>query len=38
MKNFFENSIIKLQEKRGIFHSEDDLKLYLGFTIKELYP
>ena len=38
MKDFFENSILKLQRERGIFHSEDDLKLSLGFTIKELYP
>jgi len=37
MKNFFENSILKLQKERGIFHSEDDLKLSLGFIIKELY-
>jgi hypothetical protein len=32
--NFFENSILKLQEKRKIFH----LKLSLGFIIKELFP
>jgi hypothetical protein len=36
--NFFENSILKLQENRKIFHSEDDLKLSLGFMIKKLYP
>jgi hypothetical protein len=36
--NFFENSILRLKEKREIFHSEDDLKLSLGITIKELYP
>lgn len=35
---FFENSILKLQEERAIFHSEDDLKLSLGLKIKELYP
>ncbi|GAA4239872.1 hypothetical protein [Winogradskyella damuponensis] len=38
MKDFFENSISKLKKERGIFHSEDDLKLSLGFIIKELYP
>jgi len=38
MKRFFENSISKLQKERGIFHSEDDLKLSIGFIIKELYP
>jgi hypothetical protein len=38
MKNFFEKSILKLQKEREIFHSEDDLKLSLGFIIKELYP
>ena len=38
MKDFFEKSILKLQKERGIFHSEDDLKLSLGFIIKELYP
>jgi len=36
--NFFEKSISRLQEKRKIFHSEDDLKLSLGITIKELFP
>jgi hypothetical protein len=36
--NFFENSILILQKKRKIFHSEDDLKLSLGITIKEHYP
>ena len=36
--NFIDNSISKLNEKRKIFHSEDDLKLSLGITIKELFP
>ncbi len=36
--NFFENSVLKLQDKRKIFHSEDDLKLSLAITIKEFYP
>ncbi|MGN5954145.1 hypothetical protein ACP6L2_05980 [Sphingobacterium lactis] len=30
--------INKLQEKRGVFHSEDDLKLEMALVIKELYP
>ena len=38
MNDFFEKSILKLQKERGIFHSEDDLKLSLGLIIKELYP
>lgn len=36
--SFLENSILKLQEKRKIFHSEDDLKLSLAIIIKELFP
>ncbi|MGM8363745.1 hypothetical protein ACSV4D_17665 [Flavobacterium sp. ARAG 55.4] len=36
--DFFEKSIIKLQNQRQIFHSEDDLKLSLAFIIKESNP
>lgn len=36
--NFFEKSIIELQNSRPIFHSEDDLKLALAFNIKENNP
>lgn len=36
--DFFEKSIIELQNQRPIFHSEDDLKLALAFNIKENNP
>lgn len=32
--DFFEKSILQLQNQRPIFHSEDDLKLALAFNIK----
>lgn len=36
--DFFEKSIIELQNQRPLFHSEDDLKLALAFIIKENNP
>ena len=36
--DFFEKSIIELQNQRPIFHSEDDLKLALAFIIKQNNP
>lgn len=36
--DFFEKSIIELQNQRPIFHSEDDLKLALAFHIKQTNP
>ncbi|RUT71546.1 hypothetical protein D0817_06635 [Flavobacterium cupreum] len=36
--DFFEKSIIELQNQRPIFHSEDDLKLALAFNIKKNNP
>lgn len=36
--DFFEKSIIELQNQRPIFHSEDDLKLALAFIIKQYNP
>lgn len=36
--DFFEKSIIELQNQRPLFHSEDDLKLALAFIIKEINP
>lgn len=36
--DFLEKSIIELQNQRPIFHSEDDLKLALAFSIKKNNP
>ena len=36
--DFFEKSIIELQNQRPVFHSEDDLKLALAFNIKKNNP